>query len=148
LYKWKKVATPKVPLKARSSPAIVPLTPDVPIRQNAPSTSAPRVKKMAEASAKDAMPKTTSAGGSKRVFLGGTTSKKGEMADKVGDTSKWKKRVDALFHLDSLQEQESNTVSSAMTAFVQRTGVMKEVCIPCSPRVPWRILIGTPSWCS
>jgi hypothetical protein len=70
------------------------------------------------------------------------------MADKAADTSKWKKRVDALFHLDSLQEQASDTVSSAMTAFVQRTGVVKEVCIPCSPRAPWRVLIENPSWCS
>jgi hypothetical protein len=55
------------------------------------------------------------------------------MANKARDTSKWKKRVDALFHLDTLQEQASDTVSSAMTGFVQRTSVVKEVCIPCSP---------------
>jgi alpha-beta hydrolase superfamily lysophospholipase len=91
LYRRKKVATPKVPLKARSSPAIVPLTPGVPIRQNTPSTSAPRAKKMAEASAKDAMPNTTFAGGSEKVVPGRTTSKKGEMAAKAGYTSKWKK---------------------------------------------------------
>jgi hypothetical protein len=38
-----------------------------------------------------------------------------------------------LFHLESLQEQASDTVSSAMTTFVQRTGVVKEVCIPYTP---------------
>jgi hypothetical protein len=70
------------------------------------------------------------------------------MADKAVNTSKWEKRVGTLFHLDSLQEQASNSVSSAMTAFVQRTSVVKEVCIPCSPRAPWRVLIRNPSWCS
>jgi hypothetical protein len=73
---------------------------------------------MVEASAKDAMPKTTSAGGSEKVVMGGTTSKEGEMADKAVNTSKWRKPVDALFHLDSLQEQASDTVSSAMITFV------------------------------
>jgi hypothetical protein len=35
-----------------------------------------------------------------------------------------------------------------MSSFFQRTSVAKEVCIPYSPRVPWRIFIGNPSWCS
>jgi hypothetical protein len=91
---------------------------------------------MVEGSAKDAMPNTTPAGGPEKVVLGENLSKKGEMSDKARDTSKWKRRMDALFHLDDLQEQASNTVSSAMTAFVQRTSVVKEVCIPCSPRAP------------
>jgi hypothetical protein len=50
--------------------------------------------------------------------MGGTTSKEGEMADKAVNTSKWRKPVDALFYLDSLQEQASDTVSSAMITFV------------------------------
>jgi hypothetical protein len=111
-------------------------------------SSASRAKKIVEASAKDAMPKTASARGSEKVVLGGTTSKKEETADKAVDMSKWKKHVDARFHLDSLQEQASNTVSSTMTAFIQRNSVVKEVCIPYSPRAPWWVLIGNPSWCS
>jgi hypothetical protein len=125
LYRRKKVATTKVPLRAKSSPTTVLLTPDVPIRQNVPSTSAPRAKKMAEALAKDAMPKNTSAGGSEKVVMGVTTSKEEEMADKAMNTLKWKNHVDALFHLDSPQEQASDTVSSAMIAFVQRTECCK-----------------------
>jgi hypothetical protein len=57
-------------------------------------------------------------------------------------------RADALFHLDNLQEEASNNISSAMTSFVQRTSVVEEVCTPCSPRAPLRILIDNPSWCS
>jgi hypothetical protein len=103
---------------------------------------------MVEASAKDAMPNTTSAGGSERVVLGGNSSRKGEMAEEAGDTSKWKKRVDVLFHVDTLQEEASNHISSAMTAFVRRTGVVKEVRIPCSPRALWQVLIDNPARCS
>jgi hypothetical protein len=103
---------------------------------------------MATTSAKDAMPNVTPAGGSKKIILARSSSRKGEVAESIGDAFKWKKRVEALFNLDTLQEQTSNHISSAMIAFVQRTGVMKKVCIPCSPRVPWRILIGNPSGCS
>jgi hypothetical protein len=121
----KKVAGQKVPLKARSSPAIIPPTPDAPIRQTAPSTSAPKESKMAEASAKDAMPTTTSARGPKRVNFGRSLTKKVGLAEEAGDAAKWKKRADALFHLDKLQEEASNSISSAMTSFVQRTSVVK-----------------------
>jgi hypothetical protein len=109
LDRRKKVAAPKVPLKARTSPAIVPPTLDAPIRQNAPSTSALRANKMAEALAKDAMSSTTSAGGPEKVVLGGNSSRKGEVAEGAGDASKWKKRVDALFHLDTLQDKHATT---------------------------------------
>jgi hypothetical protein len=47
-----------------------------------------------------------------------------------------------------LQEETSNNLTSAMSMFVQRTSIMKEVCIPCSPRASWRIFIDNPSWCS
>jgi hypothetical protein len=113
-----------------------------------PFNFCPRANKMAEASAKDAMPNTTSAGGPEKVVLGRNSSRKGEVAEGAGDASKWKKRVDALFHLDTLQEQASNHVSSAMRALVQRTGIVKEVCIPCGPQALWRVLIENPSRCS
>jgi hypothetical protein len=94
------------------------------------------------------MPSVTHAGGSEKVVPGRSSSGKGEVAESIEDASKWKKRVEALFHLDTLQEQASNHISSAMTAFLQRTGVVKEVYILYSPRAPWRILIGNPSGCS
>jgi hypothetical protein len=103
---------------------------------------------MAKASAKDAMPATKSARGSKKVTFGGSLAKKVKIAEGAGDAAKWKKRADALFHLDNLQEEANNNISSAMTLFVQRTSVVKEVCTPCSPQAPWRILIDNPSWCS
>jgi hypothetical protein len=31
-----------------------------------------------------------------------------------------------------------------MSSFVQRTSVVKEVCIPSSPRASWRIFIDNP----
>jgi hypothetical protein len=64
----------------------------------------------------------------------------------AGEASKWKKKSEALFRLDHLQEEAGNHVSSAMAAFVQRTSLVKEVCIPSSPRAPWRILIFDPLW--
>jgi hypothetical protein len=103
---------------------------------------------MAEASAKDAMPTATPAKGSKRVSFGGSLAKKVRIAEEAGDAAKWKKRADALFHLDTLQEEAINHISSAMTSFVQRTSIVKEVCTPCSPQAPWRILIDNSSWCS
>jgi hypothetical protein len=66
----------------------------------------------------------------------------------AGNAAKWKKKADALFHLDGLQEETRNNLSSAMSSFVQRTSVVKEVCTPCSPRAPWRTLVDNPSWCS
>jgi hypothetical protein len=100
---------------------------------------------MAEASAKDAMPATNPDRGPKKVTFCGKTV---EIAAGAGGATEWKKKVDALFHLDSLQEEASNHVSSAMSSFVQRTSVVKEVCILSSPRAPWRVFINNPSWCS
>jgi hypothetical protein len=71
-----------------------------------------------------------------------------EIAAGARDAVRWKKKVDALFHLDGLQEEAHNHVTSAMSSFVQRTSVVKEVCIPSSPRAPWRIFIDNPSWCT
>jgi hypothetical protein len=55
------------------------------------------------------------------------------MAAGAGDAAKLKKKADALFHLDGLQEEARNHLTSAMSSFVQRTSVVKEVCIPYSP---------------
>jgi hypothetical protein len=144
MHRRRKVAGQK-PSKARPSPAIIPPMPDAPIRQSAPSTSAPKASKMVEASAKDALPATNPARGPKKVTFG---EKMVEIAAGARDAVRWKKKADALFHLDGLQEEASNHLTSAMSSFVQRTSVVKEVYIPCSPRAPWRIFIDNPSWCS
>jgi hypothetical protein len=59
-----------------------------------------------------------------------------QMDTGAGEATKWKKKSEALFRLDNLQEEASNNVSSATTAFVQRTSLVKEVCTPSSPRAP------------
>jgi hypothetical protein len=74
--------------------------------------------------------------GAKKVSFGGKTI---QMDTGAGEASKWKKKIEALFRLDNMQEEASNHVSSAMAAFVQRTSLVKEVCTPSSPRAPWRI---------
>jgi hypothetical protein len=125
-HRRRKVAGQK-PSKEKPSPKIIPSTPDAPTRQPAPSTSGPKSSKMAEASAKDAMPATNPARGPKKVTFGG---KPIEMAAGARDAAKWKKKTYALFHLDGLQEEASNHLTSAMSSFVQRTSVVKELCIP------------------
>jgi hypothetical protein len=95
---------------------------------------------------KDVVPIIAHTAGPKRVVLGRKSSGKEVMAGDATGVSKWKKWMDALFHLDDLQEKASNNFFSAMTSFVQRTHVVIEVCIPC--RAPWRILDENPSWCS
>jgi hypothetical protein len=66
------------------------------------------------------------------VTFGGKTV---GMAAGASDAAKLKKKADALFRLDGLQEEASNHLTSAMSSFIQRTSVVKEVCIPCSPQV-------------
>jgi hypothetical protein len=145
MHRRRKVVGQKAPFKAKSSPAIILLTPEAPIRQTAPSTPAPKTGKTAEASAKDATPAATPARGSKRVTFGGKTV---DIEVEAGNAAKWKKKADALFHLDGLQEETSNNLTSAMSSFVQRTSIVKEVCIPCSPRALWQLLVDNPSWFS
>jgi hypothetical protein len=85
---------------------------------------------MASASAKDAGPSTHLAKSAKKVSFSG---KAVEMGTGAGEASKWKKKADALFRLDHLQEEASNHVSITMYSFVQRTSIAKEVCTPSSP---------------
>jgi hypothetical protein len=143
MHRRRKIAGHK-PSRANPSPAIIPPTPDAPICPSTPSTSAQKASKMAEASAKDVMPTINPAKGPKKVSFGG---KAVETAAGAGGAARWKKKADALFRLDSLQEEAGNHVSSAMSSFLQRTSVVKEVCIPSSPRAPWQIL-DNPLWCS
>jgi hypothetical protein len=66
---------------------------------------------MADASTKDAGPSAHRAKGPKKVSFSG---KAVEMGAGVGEASKWKKKTNALFRLDHLQEEASNHVSTAM----------------------------------
>jgi hypothetical protein len=144
VYRRRKTAGQKPP-KTKPSPAIVPPAPDAPVRPTGPSTSAQKASKMADAPTKDARPAANPVKGPKNVSFGG---KAVEMGVGVGDAARWKKKADALFRLDSLQEEASNHVSTAMSSFVQRTSIVKEVCTPSSPRAPWRIFVDDPLWCS
>jgi hypothetical protein len=100
---------------------------------------------MVSASAKDVGPSTHPAKGAKKVSFSG---KAVEMGAGVGEAAKWKKKADAIFHLDHLQEEASNHMSTAMSSFVQRTSIVKEICTPSSARAPWRNFIDDPLWCS
>jgi hypothetical protein len=100
---------------------------------------------MADASTKDARPSTNPVKGPKKVSF---AEKAVEMGAGVGEASKWKKKADALFRIDFLQEEARNHVSTAMSSFVQRTSIVKEVCTPSCPRATWRIFVDDPLWCS
>jgi hypothetical protein len=98
---------------------------------------------VADAPEKNAEPSDRPAKGAKKVSFSGKTV---QMDAGAGEASKWKKKSEALFRLDNLQEEASNHVSSAMAAFVQRTSLVKEVCTPSSPRAPWQIFKFDPLW--
>jgi hypothetical protein len=100
---------------------------------------------VADAPGKSAGPSDRPTKGAKKVSFSGKTIQTDTGAE---EASKWKKKATALFRLDNMQEEASNHVSSAMAAFVQRTSIVKEVCIPSSPRAPWRICKFNPLWCS
>jgi hypothetical protein len=97
---------------------------------------------MADAPEENAGPSNHPAKSAKKVSFSG---KMVQMDAGAGEAPKWKKKSEALFRLDHLQEEASNHVSSAMAAFIQRTSLVKEVCTS-SPRAPWRILIFDPLW--
>jgi hypothetical protein len=61
------------------------------------------------------MPAATPARSSKKVTFSG---KNVRIAVEAGNAAKWKKKADALFHLDGLQEETSNNFSSAMSSFI------------------------------
>jgi hypothetical protein len=143
-HRRRKVAGQKPP-RTKPSPAAVPPTPDAPVCPTGPSTSIQRASKMADAPEKDVGPSTHPAKSTKKVSF---SWKAVEVGTGGGEAPKWKKKSEALFRLDHLQEEASNHVSTAMSAFVQRTSIVKEVCTPSSPRAPWRILIYDPLWSS
>jgi hypothetical protein len=58
----------------------------------------------------------------------------------------WRQKQLEVVNLISSQEDASNQLSSGIAAFVEKTATMKKVCIPSSPRAPWRIIIYDPLW--
>jgi hypothetical protein len=70
---------------------------------------------MADAPAKNAGPSTHPAKSIKKVSFSGKAI---EMGARAGEAPKWKKKSEALFCLDHLQEEAINHVSTAMSAFV------------------------------
>jgi hypothetical protein len=89
IYRRRKIAGQKPP-RAKPSPAIIPPTTDAPVHPSGPSTSAQKASKMADSSAKDAMPTANPGKGPKKVTFGG---KEVEMAAGASDAAKWKKKV-------------------------------------------------------
>jgi hypothetical protein len=76
-------------------------------------------------------------------------SSHGPMADApAGNNSFWKQKQLEIIELITSQEDVSNQLSTRIIAFVERISTMNKVCIPCSPRASWRIIIDNPSWCS
>jgi hypothetical protein len=145
MHRRRKVAGRK-PFKVKPSPAVVPSTPAIPTRPTGPSTFAQKASKMVDASAKGAMPSESLAKGQTKVSFGRILV---DMTIGTSGAARWKKKTDALFHLDGLQEEASNQISLAMSIFVQRTNVVKEVCIPSSPcrcsgyrGIPVHLLLG------
>jgi hypothetical protein len=70
---------------------------------------------VADAPEKNAGPSDRPSKGAKKVSFSRKTV---QMDTGAGEASKWKKKSEALFHLDNLQEEASNHVSSPMAAFV------------------------------
>jgi hypothetical protein len=150
LYRRKKPAVKEPPSKrAKPSPASVPPTPDVPAPSPACNNTymedvggqfgpMPEANPMTEATANDVVQSNQASG-----------SFQGHRADvSAGSSSFWKQKQLEIVKLITSQEDASNQLSSGITAFVERTSTMKKVCIPSSPRAPWRIFINNPSWCS
>jgi hypothetical protein len=82
---------------------------------------------------------------SKKVF----GSFQGQMADdSAGDSSFWRQKQLEIVDLITSQEDASNQLSSGISAFVEKTTIMKKVCTPSSPRAIWRIFVDDPVWCS
>jgi hypothetical protein len=77
------------------------------------------------------------------------SSFQGQMVDaSTGGSLFWKQRQLEIVDLITSQEDASNQLSSGISAFVEKTTIMKKVCTSSSPRAPWRIFVENPLWCS
>jgi hypothetical protein len=150
LLRRKKPVVKEPPSKrAKPSPATIPQTPDAPIpfparndieMEDAGSQfgSMPETNPTTEAIANDVVQ-------SKKVSV----SFQGQMADdSAGGSSFWRQKQLEIVDLITSQEDASNQLSSGISAFVEKTTIMKKVCTPSSPRAAWRIYVDDPLWCS
>jgi hypothetical protein len=79
----------------------------------------------------------------------GPDSFQGQRVDATaGGSSFWRQRQLGIVDLITSQEDASNQLSSGISAFVEKTAIMKKVCTPSSPRAPWQISVDDPLWCS
>jgi hypothetical protein len=73
----------------------------------------------------------------------------GHMTDaSAGGSSFWRQKQLEIVDLITSQEDASNQLSNGISAFVEKTAIMKKVCTPSSPRATWRIFVDDPVWCS
>jgi hypothetical protein len=130
--------------RAKASPATVPPTPDAPIPS--PIHNDTEVERAGSQFGAMLETNTTTKASAKDVVQSDKVSglSHGPMVDlaKGSPTSglHWMKQHDNIVQLSNMQVDASNKLSSSMSVFIERTSVMKKVCIPCIPRVPWRIL--------
>jgi hypothetical protein len=69
----------------------------------------------------------------------------GQMADaSMGGSLFWKQKQLEIVDLITSQEDASNQLSSGISAFVEKTVIMKKVCTHSSPRATWRIFVDDP----
>jgi hypothetical protein len=150
LLRRKKPAVKEPPSKqTKPSPAAIPQTPDAPIPSPARKNidmedvggqfgTMPEANPTTEATANDVVQSEKA-----------SESFQGQMADaSAGGSSFWKQRQLEIVDLITSQEDASNQLSSGISAFVEKTTIMKKVCTPSSSRVPWWISVDDALWCS
>jgi hypothetical protein len=141
-----------LPKRAKVSPAIVPPTPDAPIPS--PIRDDIQMEENGDQFGSILETNPTTGATAKDGVQGGKASgsSRGSKVDISARSSigslYWKKQQNEIVQLITMQEDASNQLAARMNVFVERTAVLKKVCIPCSPRSPWQILIGNPSGCS
>jgi hypothetical protein len=150
LLRRKKPIIKEPPSKqTKPSPAAIPQTPDAPIRSPARNDidmeddggqfgTMPEANPTTEATANDVVQSEKA-----------SDSFQGQMADTLaGGSLFWRQKQIEIVDLITNQEDASNQLSSGISAFVEKTAIMKKVCTPSSPRATWRIFRDDPVWCS
>jgi hypothetical protein len=150
LLRRKKPAVKEPPPKrTKPSPAAIPQTPDAPIPSPIHNDidmedaggqfgMMPKANPMTEATANDVVQSEKA-----------SDSFQGHMADaSAGGSSFWRQKQLEIIDLITSQEDASNQLSSGISAFVEKTVIMKKVCTPSSPRATWQIFIDDSVWCS
>jgi hypothetical protein len=150
LLRRKKTAVKEPPSKrAKPSPATIPQTPDAPSPSLARSDIDMEDAGGQFGSMLEANPTTKATANDVVQTEKASGLFQGHMADaSAGGSSFWKQRQLEIVELITSQEDASNQLSSAISAFVEKTATMKKVCTPSSPRAPWRIHVDDPLQCS